>query len=221
MKRTLQALVILLLAAGGPAQAAEVSGRVAVKGRPRSAHVITVVYLESLDGPTPDHPGRYALMQKNKTFIPSVLAIPAGSTVNFPNEDPIFHNVFSLSPPAPFDLGLYRSGASKSRVFKQPSTYRVFCNIHSQMTAVILVLSTSYITQADSSGHYQIKVPPGKYRVTAWSERSKPNSVEVTVGSAPVTAPDIALDESQYVAEPHLNKYGKPYSTETYNPLGN
>lgn len=221
MKRTIQALMILTLAAGWPAHAAEVSGRIVVKGRPRSAQVTTVVYLELLDGRTPVHPGRYTLMQKDKSFVPGVLAVPAGSTVDFPNEDPIFHNVFSLSPPLPFDLGLYRSGASKSRVFPQPATYRVFCNIHSQMTAVILVLPTSYITQANSAGGYKIQVPPGKYRLTVWSARSQPASADVTVGAGGLSAPDITLDESHYVAEPHLNKYGKPYSTETYNPLSN
>jgi plastocyanin len=218
-KKVIQGLLLAAFALGRPVHATQVTGHVVARGRPGSAEVSTVVYLESLDGRTPARPGHFRLMQKNKAFIPSVLAVPAGSTVDFPNEDPIFHNVFSLSPPTPFDLGLYRAGASKSRVFSQPAVYRVFCNIHSQMTALILVLPTSYITAADASGHYQIEVPPGKYRVTAWSERSQPASIDIEVGAPPLAAPELTLDESHYVTQPHLNKYGQAYSPPSYSPL--
>jgi plastocyanin len=223
-KKAIQISLVLTFAAGLPAFGGEVSGQVVPKGRPGEAHVTTVVYLESLDGQTPVRSGHYRLDQKNKTFMPSVLAVPVGSTVDFPNDDRIFHNVFSVSPPAPFDLGLYRAGASKSRVFSAPAIYRVFCNIHSQMTAVILVLSTSYITEATPSGSYRIDVPAGKYRVTAWSERSQLASANIIVGAQPVTVPDIAIDESRFVAIPHRNKYGQPYppsSTANYDPLKN
>jgi plastocyanin len=221
-KKVIQGLVVLTAAAALPACGSEVSGRVLTKGRRSLQGLTTVVYFESLEGPTPVRPAHFRLEQKNKTFIPSVLAVPVGSTVDFPNDDRIFHNVFSLSPPAPFDLGLYRAGASMSRVFSQPATYRVFCNIHSQMMAVILVLPTSYITQADSSGSYGVQLPPGKYRVTAWSERSQLASADIVVGAQPVAVPDITLDESHYVAEPHLNKYGQPYTTSpTYDPSKN
>lgn len=160
---------------------------------------------------------RRKLVQKNKTFVPSLLAIPVGSTVDFPNEDIFFHNVFSLSQPDPFDLGLYRAGASKSRVFKQPATYRVFCNIHPQMTAVILVLPTSWIVEANSSGAYQMTLPPGHYRITAWSERSEPASAEVNVSAESIAVPDLALNESNYVELPHKNKFGQDYSTSSYD----
>jgi plastocyanin len=219
IKKAIQGFVVLTFAAGLPARGSEVSGRVLAKGRRTLLELTTVVYVESREGPTPVHPGHFRLEQKNKTFIPSVLAVPVGSTVDFPNDDRIFHNVFSLSPPVPFDLGLYRAGASKSRVFSQPATYHVFCNIHSQMTAVILVLPTSYITEASLSGSYRIDVPAGKYRVTAWSERSEPASADIVVGAQPVAVPDITLDELHYVAEPHLNKYGQPYPSTTYDPL--
>ncbi len=204
-----------------PLRGADVSGRVTALGRPGSARVTTIVYLESLDGPTPVHPGHYQLAQKNKSFVPNVLAVPAGSTVDFPNQDPIFHNVFTKSSPLPFDLGLYRAGASKARVFAQPAIYRVFCNIHSEMTAVVLVVPTSYIAQADGSGAYHLDAPPGKYRLTAWSERAQPVSAEITVGPAPVAVPDLKLDESHYVAVPHLNKFGLPYPATNYDPLKN
>ncbi len=219
MKKTFSLLLAALAGVWLPAPGAEVSGRVVAVGRPNSARVTAIVYLELLDGHTPVRPGHYQLAQKNKSFVPNVLAIPAGSTVDFPNQDPIFHNVFSKSSPAPFDLGLYRAGASKSRVFAQPAVYRIFCNIHSEMTAVILVLPTSYITQADASGAYRLDIPPGKYRVTAWSERAQPASVEITVAGSSVPAPQLTLDESHYVAVPHLNKFGLPYPATEYDPL--
>lgn len=221
MNKTFPLLVALIAGMSLPACGAEVAGRVIALGRPNSARVTTVVYLESLDGHTPVRPGHFQLAQKNKSFVPNILAIPVGSTVDFPNEDPIFHNVFTKSSPAPFDLGLYRAGASKSRVFTQPALYRIFCNIHSEMTAVILVLPTSFIIQTDASGAYHLEVPLGKYRVTAWSERSQTVSAEITVASATVTAPPLTLDESRYVAVPHLNKFGLPYPATNYDPLKN
>jgi plastocyanin len=201
------------------ALAIEVSGHVRIEGRGNANASTAIVYAEWLDGPTPVHPVRRKLVQKNKSFVPSVLAIPAGSTVDFPNEDPIFHNVFSLSKPEPFDVGLYRAGASKSRVFSQPATYRVFCNIHPQMTAVILVLPTSWIAEADSSGEYRFDLPPGRYRITAWSDRSQPSSTELTVGAEPATVAQLSLNESNYVELPHKNKYGQDYANNSYNPL--
>lgn len=221
MNKGFPLLVAILAGVSLPANGAEVSGRVVANGRPGSARVTTIVYLESLDGRTPVRPGHFQLAQKNKSFVPNVLAIPAGSTVEFPNEDLIFHNVFTKSSPSPFDLGLYRAGASKSRVFAQPALYRVFCNIHSEMTALILVVPTSYIAEADASGGFHLEVPPGKYRVTAWSERSQPASVEITIAGSSASAPQIMLDESHYVAVPHLNKFGLPYPATQYDPLNN
>jgi plastocyanin len=221
MNRAISLWAAFVLGICLPACGAEVTGRVLALGRPQSARVATVVYLESLDGRTPVHPGHYTLAQKNKSFSAGVLAIPAGSTVEFPNEDPIFHNVFSLSPPSPFDLGLYRAGASKSRLFAQPALYRVFCNIHPEMTAVILVLPTSYIAYADSSGTFRLEAPPGRYRLSAWSDRSQPVSEEITLGTQDVAASDLTLDESRYVAMPHLNKYGQAYPPAEYDPLKN
>ncbi|HLY61812.1 MAG TPA: hypothetical protein VKV95_13780 [Terriglobia bacterium] len=198
--------------------AGEVSGHIRVIGRSGSEVAATVVYAELSDGKTPIHPVHRKLAQKNKTFTPAFMAIPVGSTVDFPNEDPIFHNIFSLSRPEAFDLGLYRAGASKSRVFTQPASYRVFCNIHPQMTAVILVVPTSWITDVDSSGAYRLDLPPGHYRLTAWSERSQPVSTEITVASSGATA-DLSLDESGYVEAPHKNKYGQDYSKSAYDQM--
>ncbi len=199
------------------AHGAEVSGQVQVVGRSAQVPVQTYVYAEPLGGGPSPILARGQMLQRNKAFQPRVLVVPVGSTVDFTNEDPIFHNVFSLSAPRPFDLGLYRAGATRSRVFNQPGLYRVFCNIHPQMTAVLLVIPTSLLTEVDASGNYRIALPPGRYRLTAWSERAQPATTEVTVGTAPVTAPELRLDASKFVELPHKNKYGQDYPTETYD----
>jgi len=205
--------------AAPPASGVQVRGRVQVIGRADDTSATTVVYAESLSGPSSIPPGRYRLAQKNKSFAPRVLAIPAGSTVDFPNLDSIFHNVFSLSRPTPFDLGLYRAGASKSRMFASPATYRVFCNIHPQMTGVILALPTPYITEADSNGNYELDLPPGRYRITAWSDRAHPATTELAVSSAATAIPDLTLDESKFVEMPHQNKFGQDYPKTAYEPI--
>ena len=189
-----------------------VTGRVKVTGRAIGTNVTTIVYAELLTGRTPVQPGKFSLAQKNKSFLPHVLAIPVGSTVDFPNTDEIFHNIFTLSRPSPFDLGLYRNGESKSRVFSMPATYRVFCNIHPQMAAVIIVLPTSYIAEATAAGEYRLDLPAGRYRITAWSERGGESSTaEITVGSGASPAADLSLDESKFVDAPHKNKLGQDY----------
>ena len=198
------------------AHGAEVSGRVHVRGRTAALSVPTYVYAEPLGrGPAPV-PVRAKLLQRSKAFQPRSLVLPVGSLVDFPNEDLIFHNVFSLSSPHPFDLGLYRAGASRSQTFNEPGFYRVFCNIHPQMTAVLLVVPTSFITEADDSGTYRIDLPPGRYRLTAWSERSQPATTEVTVGSASVIPPELTLDESKFVEMRHKNKHGQDYPKDAY-----
>jgi plastocyanin len=198
------------------AQAAELSGQVQVVGRPAQAQVPTYVYAEPLGRAPSPVPVRAKLLQRRKTFLPRTLVLPVGSTVDFLNEDTIFHNVFSLSPPQPFDLGLYRAGATRSRTFNKPGLYRVFCNIHPQMTAVLLVVPTSFITEVDASGGYRLDLPPGRYRLTAWSERSQPETTEVVVGAASVAAPELTLDESKFVELRHKNKYGQEYPKDAY-----
>jgi plastocyanin len=198
---------------------AEISGHVRVIGQVENNKSTVVVYAEALDGRAPLKPGHYQMVQRDKAFVPHVLAVPAGSTVTFPNSDPIFHNVFSLSRPAPFDLGLYRAGMSKSLLFAEPAMYRIFCNIHPQMTAILLVLPTSWIVEADAHGTYRMDLPPGRYRLTAWSERSSPVSLPITVESGALSVPEISLDESKFVLVPHKNKYGQDYPSNSYEPL--
>jgi plastocyanin len=185
--------------------AATVTGRVEVTTGPGTSPAPLVVYAEPLDRSAPVRPVSARIVQKDKAFTPQVLAVPVGSTIEFPNVDPIFHNVFSLSTPAPFDLGLYRAGEAKKRVFLQPGAYRVFCNIHPQMTAFIVVAPTPHVTIAGPDGRYSFDLPAGTYRVTARSDRAAAVSVDVIVGQEPMAAPDLTLDESRYVASRHRN----------------
>jgi plastocyanin len=219
MKTPITLLALFLIY--GIAEAASVTGQIRFTGRAPGVNVPVIVYAEPLDGRRAQ-PGKFKLAQKNKSFTPHVLVIPVGSTVSFPNEDPIFHNVFSLSRPNPFDLGLYRAGDSKDRIFAGPATYRVFCNIHPQMSATILVVPTSYITEADNAGNYRFDLPAGRYRITAWDERStQPATAEITVGANASTAPDLTLDESQSVDASHKNKFGQDYPKSAYDPKKN
>jgi plastocyanin len=175
-----------------------------------------VVYAEPLDSAPPRRPAQVALTQRNKTFLPHVLAAPVGSTVNFPNQDTIFHNVFSLSGPQPFDLGLYRAGASRARIFTHAGTYRVFCNIHPQMTALVVIVPTPFVVLAGSDGRYTLDLPPGRYRLTALSERAAPASADIVSSAGASAAPDLVLDESQWVATQHKNKFGLEYPAGAY-----
>jgi Carboxypeptidase regulatory-like domain len=125
--------------------------------------------------------------QRNETFVPHLLAIMTGTTVDFPNSDKFYHNVFSLSKPARFDLGRYSAGHSRSIRFDRPGIVRVFCDIHSHMSAFILVFSHPYFAVTDTQGRYHIdNVPPGNYGVIAWNEgnASEPKAVVVPDGAA-------------------------------------
>jgi plastocyanin len=203
--------VLVTTAGAGP-----VTGVVRTVARAGVAAATAVVYAEPIDAAPPRAPRRVTLTQKNKTFQPRVLAVPAGSSVDFPNNDGIFHNVFSLSGPQPFDLGLYRAGESRTRTFATPGTYRVFCNIHPQMSAVIVVAPTAFTTLASADGRFTLDLPPGRYRLTALSERASPVSVEIASTQGASAAPELRLDESAWVFATHKNKFGQDYPAAAY-----
>jgi plastocyanin len=120
--------------------------------------------------------------QRNETFFPHVLAVVAGTTVEFPNNDQTYHNVFSLSKTKSFDLGRYAAGRSKSVRFDRPGIVRVFCDIHSHMSAFILVFSHRYFSVVDGEGRYRLEsVPPGTYTVVAWNESAALQSRQAVI----------------------------------------
>jgi len=134
------------------------------------------------------------LRQTHETFVPHVLAITRGSTVEFPNDDPIFHNVFSLSSAATFDLRRYPKGQSRSQQFPKAGIVKVYCNIHSHMSATILVLDNPYFVIPSLDGNFDLpNVPPGQYALVGWHERVGERRVDVKVERGKTTTVDIAL----------------------------
>jgi len=208
--------VLSLLLCGTSATAGPVSGVVQTTVRAGTTAAPAVVFAEPLDRTATPKGVKASLTQKDKSFSPDVLGVPVGSTIDFPNADPIFHNVFSLSPPAPFDLGLYRAGASRTRVFSAPATYRVFCNIHPQMTALVVVVPTPFVTVTGKDGSFSLELPPGTYRLTAISGRAAPTVREISVPASGLRVDGLALDERPFSDEPHRNKFGKEYPREAY-----
>jgi plastocyanin len=210
-------VIAIVLTVRVPVTGADVlSGTVSTRVRQGASPAIAVVYAEPIGAAAPVRPGPpRTIEQRNKTFVPRVLAVPVGTEVRFPNSDGIFHNVFSLTPGNAFDLGLYRSGASRTRTVAQPGLVRVFCNIHPQMTAVVVAAPTPWIVAAGSDGAWRLDLPPGRYTLTALSERAAPVTSEVAVAGA-TTAPPLALDERAFVAVQHANKFGQPYPPEAY-----
>lgn len=146
-----------------------------------------VVYFADADIPSPARTAPKTprvMRQEGLAFVPHVIAVEKGTTVEFPNADPIFHNVFSLSRKASFDLGRYPMGVSKSVTFDAPGLVKVFCHIHSDMSGLIMVLDNPFFAMPDASGRFDIdRVPPGTYRVVAWHERARP--LETTVRIEP------------------------------------
>jgi hypothetical protein len=171
--------------------------------------------------PAPFPPGReYTLVQKNRTFKPHLLVIPVGSVVQFPNRDPFFHNVFSLFDGKRFDLGLYEAGSSKSVSFSREGVSYIFCNIHPEMSGVILTLSTSLYAIADVHGDFQIEnVPPGDYEMHIWIEgvpqpdlNRMTHRVHVLPGSSDLGA--VQIPSILVKSQPHTNMYGQPYDRD-------
>ena len=157
----------------------------------------SVVYLETAPQPafeTPA-PGRAVLDQRNETFLPPLLAITAGSTVDFLNSDRVYHNVFSLSKPRRFDLGRYPRGRSRSVVFDRPGVVRVFCEIHSHMSAYILVFAHRFFAVTDADGRYRLEaVPPGSYTLALWNDGAVRARRELRVEADAVVELDLAVE---------------------------
>ncbi len=163
------------------------------------------------------------LLQKNKRFTPHVLVVQVGSVIDFPNRDPFFHNVFSYFNGKRFDLGLYEAGSTRSVHFDRTGICYVFCNIHPQMSAVIVVVDTPYFAMGNDQGDFRIpEVPAGNYRLHVWEEHCTPADLaavsrELAVGQETVTIEPIKLRESQATVLLHPNKYGKEYDPEVYH----
>jgi plastocyanin len=197
------------LEAHGAPSTGEIRGTVTVKGRKTSAGVL--VYLEGVPAESPAPKRRAVIRQREKQFDPPVTIVVRGTTVDFPNEDKMFHNVFSVSRPARFDLGLYKSGATKSVEMKRAGTVDVYCNIHSEMVAKVKVLENSYYAITDEHGGFRITgVPAGDIPVVAWLPTGDQATATVTVQSG--QAADVKLEVTAVARrETHTRKDGTPY----------
>ena len=195
-----------------------------LKGRDYSG---VVLWLEPVNGKPAPQPGRATMLQKDKKFIPHVLTVRTGSIIDFPNLDPIFHNAFSNYSGQIFDVGLYKPGSTRSVSFSRAGVVRVFCNIHPNMSAVIVVVDTPWYTATREDGSFRIQdVPPGEYRLHIFHERATADELKrlartVTIDAADVNAGTIAISETGYLPAPHLNKHGKPYppGSDTYKVM--
>ena len=146
-----------------------------------------------------------------KEFQPKVMAVPTGATVSFPNQDPILHNVFSVSGRNRFDLGLYRGGEAKEARFTEPGVVRVFCNVHHSMVAYVAVLDTPFYGRIGRDGAFTLDgVPPGPGRLTVWHDRAEPETLDVVLPLASPLRIDLELTKDQIPR--HRNKFGKPYT---------
>lgn len=189
--------------------------------------VPAVIWLEPLAGTPAPHfisHGHYTLLQKNRTFIPHLQVIPAGSVVEFPNKDPFFHNVFSLFEGKRFDLGLYEAGSSKSVTFTNVGVSYIFCNIHPEMSAVVIALSTPLYAIADAKDSVLLRdIPLGDYKLHVWVE-GIPQSILDGL-SHPVHLSEHAVDLGVLRAPiagartmPHTNMYGQEYVPNGQSP---
>jgi plastocyanin len=175
---------------------------------------------QSGGGAAPEDIGhrKLQLVQHNKSFQPHVLVVPVGSVVAFPNRDPFFHNVFSLFDGKRFDLGLYEAGASNSVRFDRLGVSFLFCNIHPEMSAVVIAVDTPYFGLSDRTGRITIaNVPEGKYELHVWYERSLPEDLKnlartVTISSTSTDIGTITVPENPNFTPTHKNKYGQDYT---------
>ena len=213
--------------------AAEVVGHVNVvraNGVSRADHAAeVVVWLTPLANPgglTPGQPSdapHPRLIQKNKRFDPHVTAVKVGAVVDFPNRDPFFHNVFSLFDGKRFDLGLYEAGSTRSVHFDRAGICYIFCNIHPEMSAVVVVVDTPHFAVSNGLGEILIPhVPPGRYQLNLWEEHCTPQTLkelsrQVTVVEPTTDLGGVHLEESKELVMVHLNKYGKPYDPQVFS----
>ena len=182
-----------------------------------------VVWLQPLDG-MPTQPflphGRYTLRQKNHAFSPHLQVVPIGAVVDFPNDDPFFHNVFSLFAGKRFDLGLYEAGSTKSVTFARQGVSYIFCNIHPEMSAVIIALPTSLFAIADSNDSFMLRnIPAADYELHIWVEGVPQPILElqdrvVHLPASTVDLVQITVPIPRAGSTDHTNKFGDSYNPE-------
>ena len=209
------------------AQELNVTGRVVLEGTPSASPAnSTVVWLTPVGAEgniaTTVAPMHSVLQQKNKTFEPHLLVVTKGSTVDFPNRDPWFHNVFSLFNGKRFDLGLYEAGSTRAVHFDREGVSYIFCNIHPEMSAVVVVLASSYFAIPNKQGEFSIlAVPPGRYTLRVWNENALPAELQALSRAVEVSASSHSVGTVRVhvttASTSHKNKYGQDYEPPSPN----
>jgi plastocyanin len=173
--------IFILLWLVNVASAGDIVGTVRIAGAKDASNV--VVYIDKIAGKTFTPPAKHPIMdQSNMTFVPHVLPVLIGTTVDFPNSDVVRHNVFSPTKMKRFNLGTYPAGVTKTVTFDKPGKVVLLCNVHPEMSAYILVVETPYFAVTGKDGKYKLEnVPPGKYRLVTWHEKLNPKAQDIEV----------------------------------------
>jgi plastocyanin len=214
-------LMALAMASPRPMRAqGTVSGRVTLAEPASSARrdvANAVVYLEPVNRParyagTIGTPSAMSIVMRDREFIPRVQIVRAGQSVDFPNQDPFSHNVFSNTSLGGFDLGLYRRGATRAWTFSRVGVYAIYCNIHASMVSFVIAVPGNAYARVGADGRFSMAdVPAGSYKLHVWHERTPEIVEQLEVPPAGVRDLSVALDTRGFPATAHLNKFGQPY----------
>jgi len=198
-----------------------VSAGAAVSKKDASRVVVWLTPVNDVEPVPPAQRPHYRLRQRDKRFEPGLLVVPVGSVVDFPNSDPWFHNVFSLYRGKRFDLGLYQAGAQRSVRFDRAGPSYLFCNIHPEMTGVVLAVESELFGLTDKNGRYTlVGIVPGKYVLHVWYENAAPELLEASARTVNIeaetrTLPAISIAITEPNSTEHKNKYGQDYDPDT------
>jgi plastocyanin len=193
MKRILGViLAVWMLGSASAASGGTISGKIRVSGS--AAHADSVVYLETLKGTFPIPKKRPSMDHVDQKFVPAVLPVLKGTTVDFPNSDNVFHSAFSISDSNPFDLGIYGPGREKFVTFNKAGQVEIFCHIHDHMYGYVLVLENPYFDKAKEDGSFSISsIPPGTYEITAWVTPRLFTTQTITITGSDTVTMDITV----------------------------
>ena len=201
-----------------PEPSAELVAKIALAPPPgqKATPAGTVIWLPGVASAAAATAPTATVVSRNKRFEPHVVAVRKGGSVAFPNVDPIYHNAFSVSATNAFDLGLYRKGASRSATMKAPGLVHVYCNIHPDMAAYVMVVEGDLSGVADDAGTLRVAgIPPGRHVVRLWNEMAGEQEATFDFAAGRATNWSVSLDASQYRRLPHKNKHGKDYPPAT------